>query len=81
MLVREELHDPRVAGLVTITQIDTSPDLRHAIAFVSVLGTEEERASTMRALQHAETIRAQNLAAAGPEADAQRRILFNQRAR
>ena len=52
-LVREELHDPRVAGLVTITQIDTSPDLRHAIAFVSVLGTDEERDSTMRALHHA----------------------------
>jgi ribosome-binding factor A len=52
-LVREELHDPRVAGLVTIMQIDTSPDLRHAIAFVSVLGTDAERDSTMRALQHA----------------------------
>ena len=52
-LLREEMRDPRVGGLVTVTHVDVSPDLRHAIAFVSVLGTDEERTSTMRALQHA----------------------------
>ena len=52
-LLREEMRDPRVGGLVTVTHVDVSPDLRHAVAFVSVLGTDEERTSTMRALQHA----------------------------
>src|SRR5439155_25283107 len=61
-LVREELHDPRVAGRVTITQIATSPDLRHAIAFVSVLGTQEERDSTMRALHPARPLLRRELA-------------------
>ncbi len=52
-LLQSDLRDPRIGGLVTVTSVDVSPDLRHALAFVSVLGTEEERASTMRGLDHA----------------------------
>jgi ribosome-binding factor A len=52
-LVRNELHDPRLAGLVTITEADVSPDMRRAEVFVSVLGSDEERASTMEVLEHA----------------------------
>jgi len=37
-----ELKDPRI-GFVTVTSVDTSPDLRHARVYVSVLGDEEER--------------------------------------
>jgi glutathione S-transferase/GST-like protein len=39
------------------------------------------REAVQRALQHGEALRAQSLAEVGPEADARRRILFNQRAR
>ena len=52
-LLQEDLRDPRMAGLVSVTRVEASPDLRRAAAFVSVLGTEEERASTMRALASA----------------------------
>lgn len=52
-LLRTDLRDPRIGGMVTVTHVDVSPDLRHAIAYVSVLGTEEERASTLKALDHA----------------------------
>ena len=34
-----ELKDPRI-GFVTVTGVETSPDLRHARVFVSVLGSE-----------------------------------------
>ena len=34
------LKDPRV-GFVTVTGVDTSPDLRHAHVFVSVLGDDQ----------------------------------------
>ncbi len=37
-----ELKDPRI-GFVTVTSVDTSPDLRHARVYVSVLGDETER--------------------------------------
>jgi ribosome-binding factor A len=35
--------DPRVAG-VTITGVDVSPDLRHAVVYYRVLGGEADRA-------------------------------------
>lgn len=49
-LLRRGVKDPRVGGLVTITDVDVSPDLRRAKVFVSVMGTDEERASTLKAL-------------------------------
>lgn len=54
-MVREELRDPRMLGLVSITRVDVSPDLRRASAYVSVFGTDEERDSTMTALRNART--------------------------
>ena len=47
-----QLKDPRI-GFVTITGVETSPDLRHATVFVSVLGDEPERAETLEALADA----------------------------
>jgi ribosome-binding factor A len=44
------LKDPRV-GFVTVTAVDTSPDLRHARVYVSVLGSDDERAETMAGLE------------------------------
>ncbi len=46
------LKDPRI-GFVTITGVDTSPDLRRATVFYSVLGSPEERQATDVGLQHA----------------------------
>jgi ribosome-binding factor A len=47
-----ELKDPRI-GFVTITGVETSSDLRHARVFVSVLGSEEKRAKSIRGLEAA----------------------------
>jgi ribosome-binding factor A len=46
------LKDPRV-GFVTVTDVNTSPDLRHARVHVSVLGTREEREATLAGLRSA----------------------------
>ena len=45
-----DLRDPRI-GFVTVTSVETSPDLRRARVFVSVLGTEEERERSLAGLQ------------------------------
>ena len=44
--------DPRV-GFVTVTGVKTSPDLRHAQVYVSVLGSEPERADSLQGLRSA----------------------------
>src|SRR4051812_18655670 len=50
--ITSELKDPRV-GFVTVTAVETSPDLRHARVFVSVLGNPGERRRTLKALDAA----------------------------
>jgi ribosome-binding factor A len=50
VITAEGLKDPRV-GFVTVTGVETTPDLRHAKVFVSVLGGKTERDLTMKALE------------------------------
>jgi ribosome-binding factor A len=45
-----DLSDPRI-GFTTVTSVETSPDLRHAKVFVSVLGDEEAREATLEGLR------------------------------
>jgi ribosome-binding factor A len=47
-----ELKDPRI-GFVTVTGVETSPDLRHARVFVSVLGGDRKRERSMAGLDAA----------------------------
>ena len=48
--IATELKDPRI-GFVTVTDVDTSPDLRAARVYVSVLGSEEDRANSLAGLR------------------------------
>ena len=50
--IATDLSDPRI-GFVTVTSVKTSPDLRHARVYVSVLGTEEEREASLAGLASA----------------------------
>ena len=50
--ITRDLKDPRI-GFVTVTAVETSADLRRARVYVSVFGTEGERARTMDGLQAA----------------------------
>lgn len=47
-----QVRDPRV-GFVTITGVVMSPDATHATVRVSVMGTEEQKASAMAGLDSA----------------------------
>jgi len=51
-IIRQEVKDPRVA-FFTITRVEVSPDIRQATAYISVLGTDDERRGTMAALDSA----------------------------
>jgi ribosome-binding factor A len=45
-----DIKDPRILGLVTVTAVEVTRDLRHAKVFVSVLGSESQRAATFEGL-------------------------------
>jgi len=51
MLFRN-VKDRRI-GMVTVTGVDLSPDLRHARVYVSCMGTDQDRAESLQALNHA----------------------------
>jgi ribosome-binding factor A len=51
-ILAREVADPRI-GFATVTDVETTPDLRHARVWVSVIGPEAERRSTAAALQGA----------------------------
>jgi ribosome-binding factor A len=51
-ILARDVQDPRI-GFVTITDVDTAPDLSTARVWVSVIGQPTERDLTLRALQRA----------------------------
>ena len=49
--LNESAKDPRITGLVTVTGVEVTRDLRHARIFVSIMGGESTRASTLEGLR------------------------------
>ncbi|MES2179292.1 MAG: 30S ribosome-binding factor RbfA [Gemmatimonadota bacterium] len=45
-----DVKDPRIMGLVTVTAVEITRDLRHAKVFVSVLGSDSQRSATFEGL-------------------------------
>lgn len=52
-ILQRDLRDPRV-GFVSVTDVELSPDLRHAKIFVSIMGDAEAKARTMDGLVSAQ---------------------------
>lgn len=52
-LISRHLKDPRISGTISVTEVQTSPDLRHAKVYISILGNEEQRRESFAALRHA----------------------------
>jgi len=51
-ILSRDVADPRI-GFVTVTAVETAPDLSHARVWVSIIGTATERTETVRALRGA----------------------------
>ncbi|MCW3059722.1 MAG: 30S ribosome-binding factor RbfA [Capsulimonas sp.] len=53
-IIRRDLRDPRFSkGLLSITEVEVTPDLKHATVFFSVLGDEQARKDELAALKGA----------------------------
>lgn len=52
-VVMREVKDPRIPGLITITRVETSPDLRQAKVYFSIIGSDKEKKTALQVLQDA----------------------------
>ena len=60
--ISTELSDPRI-GFVTVTSVETSPDLRAARVHVSVLGDDQQREETLEGLRSSHGVIQEKIAA------------------
>ena len=54
MIIRNEIKDPRIHMMTSVTQVEVAPDLKTCKAFISVLGSDEEKKDTIAGLRSAE---------------------------
>jgi ribosome-binding factor A len=52
--IAQQLHDPRISSMTSVTRVEITGDLQFATVWVSVMGTEGEQRATMAGLQHAQ---------------------------
>jgi ribosome-binding factor A len=52
-VIRDDVRNPHVSRLITVTRVDITKDLHHAKVYISVIGTDEEKAESLRALNNA----------------------------
>ena len=62
-LIQNEIKDPRIAPMTSVTRVYVAPDLKTAKAYISVLGTPEEADATMEGLRSASGYLRRQLAA------------------
>lgn len=49
-LLQREVRDPRLSSLISVTKVDTAPDLKHTRVYISILGGDAERQETLKVL-------------------------------
>jgi ribosome-binding factor A len=51
-IIHNEVRDPRLTAMVSVTRVDVTKDLRYAKIFVSIFGNEEEKKNSLSALKN-----------------------------
>jgi ribosome-binding factor A len=52
-IIQNELKDPRLSTLISITHVNVTKDLRYAKVYVSIMGNDEEKDSSLQGLRSA----------------------------
>lgn len=52
-LLARQVKDPRLSGVITITEVRAAPDLRTALVLVSVMGDDETKKTALAGIQSA----------------------------
>ncbi|MDD3013619.1 MAG: 30S ribosome-binding factor RbfA [Candidatus Gastranaerophilales bacterium] len=50
-IIQRHVKDPRISGIVSVTDIDLAADYGHAKVYISVYGTDEQKENTMQAIE------------------------------
>ncbi len=50
-IIRGEIKDPRIHPMTSVMAVEVAPDLKTCKAFISVLGSEESKKSTISGLK------------------------------
>jgi ribosome-binding factor A len=51
-IIRDDIRDPRLTAMISVTKVDVTKDLRYAKVYVSVFGNEEEKKNSLSALKN-----------------------------
>ncbi|MCI5510720.1 MAG: 30S ribosome-binding factor RbfA [Oliverpabstia sp.] len=54
IIIRQEIKDPRIHMMTSVTAAEVAPDLKTCKAYISVLGSEKEKSDTIAGLRSAE---------------------------
>ena len=54
MIIRQEIKDPRIHMMTSVTDVEVAPDLKTCKAYISVMGNDEEKKNTIAGLRSAE---------------------------
>ncbi len=52
-LLHRQVKDPRLGGFISITEVETAPDMRHAKVYISYLGDDEKKQEVIKVLTSA----------------------------
>ncbi len=53
VIIREDIKDPRIHFMTSVTDVQVAPDLKTCKAYISVMGSEEEQQDTLAGLRSA----------------------------
>jgi ribosome-binding factor A len=52
-IISNDLKDPRISGLISVTKVDVTKDLRHATIFISLYGDKSKKDTTFEVINKA----------------------------
>lgn len=52
-ILLKDINDPRLDGIITITEVNVSPDMKNAQVFLSVLGTQQQQEEALEGMKSA----------------------------
>jgi len=53
LMIQAKMKDPRIKGLISITNVEVTKDIRYAKVYVSIMATPEEQKITLQVLEKA----------------------------